>query len=39
MRDHLSRVMEATFKATEVEELEKARAQIAERRKRYAIVK
>jgi DNA-binding FadR family transcriptional regulator len=39
MREHLSRVMEATFKATEVEELERARAQIAERRKRYASVK
>ena len=39
MREHLSCVMEATFKATEVEELERARAQIAERRKRYASVK
>ena len=39
MRDHLRRVMEATFKATEVEELERARAQIAERRKRYAVGK
>lgn len=38
MRDHLTRVMEAAFKATEVEELERARAQIEERRKRYAIV-
>jgi DNA-binding FadR family transcriptional regulator len=39
MREHLSQVMEATFKATEVEELERARAQIAERRKRYASMK
>jgi DNA-binding FadR family transcriptional regulator len=35
MRDHLTAVMEATFEATETEELEKARAQIAERRKRF----
>ncbi|HEY5808265.1 MAG TPA: FadR/GntR family transcriptional regulator [Povalibacter sp.] len=39
MRDHLSRVMDATLKATEVQELERARAQIAEQRKRYALAK
>lgn len=36
MRDHLTRVIDALLKATEVEELERARAQIAEQRKRYA---
>jgi DNA-binding FadR family transcriptional regulator len=38
MRDHLTRVLEATFKATETEELEKARAEIAAKRKRFAGV-
>lgn len=37
MRDHLTRVLEAMFNATETEELEKARAQLAAKRKRYAI--
>jgi DNA-binding FadR family transcriptional regulator len=36
MRDHLTRVLEATFEATETEELEKARAQIDAKRKRFA---
>lgn len=37
MRDHLTRVIEALLKATEVQELERARAQIAEQRKRYVL--
>jgi DNA-binding FadR family transcriptional regulator len=37
MRDHLTRVLEATFAATETEQLEKTRAQLAEQRKRYAL--
>lgn len=36
MRDHLTRVIDALLKATEVEEMERARAQIAEQRKRFA---
>lgn len=36
MREHLTRVIEALLKATEVQELERARQQIAEQRKRYA---
>jgi DNA-binding FadR family transcriptional regulator len=36
MRDHLTRVLEATFEATETEELQKARAQIDAKRKRFA---
>lgn len=39
MRDHLTRVIEALLKATEVQELERARQQIAEQRKRYALEK
>ena len=39
MRDHLSSVIDATLKATEVEELERTRAQIAEQRKRYVLGK
>jgi DNA-binding FadR family transcriptional regulator len=39
MRDHLSRVIEALLKATEVQELERARAHIAAQRKRYAQAK
>lgn len=39
MREHLTRVIEALLKATEVEELERARQQIAEQRKRYAASK
>ena len=39
MRDHLSRVIEALLEATETEELERARAQIAEQRRRYALEK
>jgi len=35
MRDHLSRVIDALLKATEVQELERAKAQAAEQRKRY----
>lgn len=37
MRDHLSRVMDATLRATEIQEVERARAQIAEQRKRFAL--
>lgn len=37
MRDHLTRVLEATFNATETEQLEKTRAKLAEQRKRYAL--
>lgn len=37
MREHLTRVLAATFHATETEELEKARAQLAEQRKRYDV--
>jgi DNA-binding GntR family transcriptional regulator len=36
MREHLTRVIDALLKATEVQEMEKARQQIAEQRKRYA---
>lgn len=39
MRDHLTRVMDALLKATEVQEVERARAQIAEQRKKYALAK
>jgi DNA-binding FadR family transcriptional regulator len=39
MREHLTRVIDALLKATEVQELEKARQQIAEQRKRYAAGK
>jgi hypothetical protein len=35
MRDHLSRVIEALLEATEIQELERTRAQIAEQRRRY----
>ena len=35
MRDHITRVIEALLKATEVHELERTRAQLAEQRKRY----
>lgn len=39
MRAHLSRVIDALLKATEVQELERARQQIAEQRKRYGAGK
>jgi DNA-binding FadR family transcriptional regulator len=39
MRDHLTRVMDALLKATEVQEVERARAQVAEQRKKYALAK
>jgi DNA-binding FadR family transcriptional regulator len=39
MRDHLTRVIDALLKATEVQELERARQQIAEQRARYAAEK
>ncbi len=39
MREHLTRVIDALLKATEVQELERARAQIAAQRKRYAAGK
>jgi DNA-binding FadR family transcriptional regulator len=39
MREHLTRVIDALLKATEVQELERARQQIAEQRKRYALGK
>lgn len=35
MRDHLTQVIEALLEATEIQELEKARAQIAAQRRRY----
>jgi DNA-binding FadR family transcriptional regulator len=39
MREHLSRVIEDLVEVTEVEELEKARAVAAEKRKRYSSTK
>jgi DNA-binding GntR family transcriptional regulator len=39
MREHLTRVIDALLKATEVQELERARQQIAEQRKRYVANK
>jgi DNA-binding FadR family transcriptional regulator len=39
MREHLSRVIDALLKATEVQEMERARQQIAEQRKRYSANK
>jgi len=39
MREHLSRVMEELLEVTEVEELERARAQAAEKRRRYSTGK
>jgi DNA-binding FadR family transcriptional regulator len=39
MRDHLSRVIGALLEATEFEEMERARAHIAEQRRRYALSK
>jgi len=39
MREHLSRVMEELLEVTEVEELERARAQVAEKRRRYSAAK
>ena len=39
MREHLSRVMEELLEVTEVEELERARAQVAEQRRRYSADK
>jgi DNA-binding GntR family transcriptional regulator len=39
MREHLSRVMEELLEVTEVEELERARAQLAEKRRRYSAAK
>jgi hypothetical protein len=39
MRDHLSRVIGALLEATEFEEMERARAHIAEQRRRYALAK
>lgn len=38
MRDHLTRVLDATFQATETEAFEQTRAQLAQQRKRYSIV-
>jgi len=35
MREHLSRVMEELLEATEIEELERARAAVAEKRRRF----
>jgi DNA-binding FadR family transcriptional regulator len=37
MRRHLTLVIEALLKATEVQELEQARARVAERRRRYIV--
>lgn len=39
MREHLSRVMEELLEVTEVEELERARAKLAEKRRRYSAAK
>jgi len=39
MREHLTRVIDNLLKATEVQELERTRQQIAEQRKRYAASK
>lgn len=39
MREHLSRVMEELLEVTEVEELERARAQVAEKRRKYSAPK
>lgn len=39
MREHLTRVIDNLLKATEVQELERARQQIAEQRKRYSASK
>ena len=39
MRDHLNRVIDGLLQATEVQELERARAQVAEQRKRYSRAK
>ena len=38
MHEHISRVMEGLLKATEVEEMERARAVAAEKRRRYSPV-
>jgi GntR family transcriptional repressor for pyruvate dehydrogenase complex len=35
MRDHLARVIDGLLKATEVEALERASAEIAEKRRKY----
>jgi DNA-binding FadR family transcriptional regulator len=37
MHDHLSRVIASLLEATEVEEVEQARARVAERRRRYGL--
>lgn len=37
MHDHLSRVIDSLLEATEVEEVEQARARVAERRRRYGL--
>jgi DNA-binding GntR family transcriptional regulator len=39
MREHLSRVIEDLLEVTEIEELERARAVAAEKRKRYSSTK
>lgn len=39
MREHLSRVMEELLEATEIEELERARAVVAEKRRRFSPVR
>jgi DNA-binding FadR family transcriptional regulator len=39
MREHLSRVMEELLEVTEVEEVERARAEVAAKRQRYSVVK
>jgi len=39
MRDHINRVIDELLQATEVQELERARAQLAAQRKRYSPVK
>jgi DNA-binding FadR family transcriptional regulator len=36
MHEHLSRVIDSLLEATEVEEIERARAQVAEKRRRYS---
>ena len=39
MREHLTRVLDATFEATETEVFEQTRAQLEQQRKRYAIAR
>jgi hypothetical protein len=38
MRQHLARVLDSLLAATEVEEVERARARVAAARQRYAVL-